>query len=105
MELAIGDRAENAAGFVARRLYADRVGLILTVGDAAGPLAFQQLPTIEVGGLPEGVVFSADGKWLYVGNFIDQSISILSVDGTTVTNTGRTLALPAPPGSMGSALP
>jgi len=47
--------AESAVvlGFVARRLYADRVGMILTVGESGEPPAFQQLPTIEVGGLPE----------------------------------------------------
>jgi hypothetical protein len=32
---------------------------------------------VEVRGLPEGVVFSADGKYLYVGNFIDGDVSIL----------------------------
>jgi DNA-binding CsgD family transcriptional regulator len=46
---------ESAAvlGFVARRLYADRVGMILTLGDSGEPSPFQQLPTIEVSGLPE----------------------------------------------------
>ena len=29
---------------------------------------------VEVRGLPEGAVFSADGRYLYVGNFIDQDI-------------------------------
>ena len=47
--------AESALvlGFMARRLYADRAGAILTVGDAGEPRAFQQLPTIDVGGLPD----------------------------------------------------
>jgi DNA-binding CsgD family transcriptional regulator len=40
-------------GFVARRLYADRVAMILTVGDEHEPPAFAQLPTIDVGGLPD----------------------------------------------------
>jgi DNA-binding CsgD family transcriptional regulator len=44
-----------ALGFVARRLYADRLGMILTVGDADEPAALKQLPTIDVGGLPEDV--------------------------------------------------
>ena len=55
---------------------------------------------VEVGGLPEGAVFSPDGKYLYVGNFIDQDISILKVDGTTVTNTGKKVQLPGNPASM-----
>src|SRR6202012_2452378 len=40
-------------GFVARRLYADRIGLIVTVGERGGPHAFEQLRTVEVGGLPD----------------------------------------------------
>ena len=60
---------------------------------------------VEVRGLPEGVVFSPDGSHIYVGNFVDADVSILEVDGTTVTNTGRTLSLPGNPGSMGSSLP
>ena len=55
---------------------------------------------VEVGGLPEGAVFSPDGQYLYVGNYIDRDISILKVDGTTVTDTGKKLALPGHPASM-----
>src|SRR6516165_1790874 len=36
---------------------------------------------VEVRGVPEGAVFSSDGKYLYVGNFNDQDVSILKVDG------------------------
>lgn len=55
---------------------------------------------IEVRGLPEGAVFSPDGRWLYVGNFMDEDISVLRVDGETVTNTGTLLKLPGKPASM-----
>ncbi len=55
---------------------------------------------VEVRGLPEGAVFSPDGKWLYVGNFMDSDISVLRVDGDTVTNTGTLLKLPGKPASM-----
>lgn len=58
---------------------------------------------VEVRGLPEGVVFSADGKYLYVGNFMDSDVSILQVDGTNVTNTGKSLKLPGHPASMRGA--
>ena len=40
-------------GFVARRLYADRVAVILTLDDEHEPPAFAQLPTLDVGGLPD----------------------------------------------------
>jgi len=55
---------------------------------------------VEVRGLPEGVVFSDDGRYIYVGNFIDQDISILRVDGDQIVNTGRSLQLPGHPASM-----
>jgi DNA-binding beta-propeller fold protein YncE len=55
---------------------------------------------VEVRGLPEGAVFSPDGRWLYVGNFLDSDISILRVDGDTVTNTGTLVQLPGRPASM-----
>lgn len=55
---------------------------------------------VEVRGLPEGAVFSPDGKYLYVGNFMDSDVSILKVDGTEVTDTGKRLQLPGHPASM-----
>jgi DNA-binding CsgD family transcriptional regulator len=47
--------AESAVvlGFVARRLYADRVGMILAIGETGEPRAFEQLRTVHVGGLPD----------------------------------------------------
>jgi DNA-binding beta-propeller fold protein YncE len=55
---------------------------------------------VEVRGLPEGVVFSNDGRCIYVGNFMDSDISILRVDGDQIVNTGKSLALPGHPASM-----
>jgi DNA-binding beta-propeller fold protein YncE len=55
---------------------------------------------VEVRGLPEGAVFSPDGRWLYIGNFLDEDISVLRVDGDAVTNTGKLLKLPGRPASM-----
>jgi len=55
---------------------------------------------VEVRGLPEGAVFSQDGNWLYIGNFMDSDISVLRVHGDTVTNTGALLKLPGKPASM-----
>ena len=43
----------QALGFVARRLYADRVGLIAGVGEPAAQQVFEQLPAITVDGLPD----------------------------------------------------
>jgi len=52
----------------------------------------------------EGVVFSRDGKYIYVGNFLDRDVSILKVDGTKVVNTGKTLKLPGQPAAMRGVL-
>ena len=55
---------------------------------------------VDVRGLPEGVVFSNDGRYIYVGNFMDSDLSILRVDGDEIVNTGKSLALPGHPASM-----
>jgi len=55
---------------------------------------------VDVRGLPEGVVFSNDGRYIYVGNFMDSDISILRVDGDQIVNTGKSLALAGHPASM-----
>ncbi len=60
---------------------------------------------VEVGGLPEGVVFSHDGKYLYVGNYTDRDVSILKVEGTKITDTGKKLKLPGQPASMRGRTP
>jgi DNA-binding beta-propeller fold protein YncE len=57
------------------------------------------IKTIEVGALPEAITFTPDGRYIYVGNFTDQDISILKVDGTNVTNTGKRFKLPGHPAS------
>jgi WD40 repeat protein len=54
---------------------------------------------VEVGGLPEAVCFTPDGKYLYVGNYLDQDFSILKVDGTDVTDTGKRFKVPGHPAS------
>ena len=55
---------------------------------------------VEVRGLPEGVVFSQDGRYVYVGNFIDQDVTILRVEGDRLVDTGKSLKLPGHPASM-----
>jgi DNA-binding beta-propeller fold protein YncE len=53
-----------------------------------------------LGLLPEGGAFSADGSYLYVGNFIDSDLSVFRVTGTQVTDTGHRFKLPGQPASM-----
>jgi DNA-binding beta-propeller fold protein YncE len=54
---------------------------------------------IEVGGLPEAAQFTPDGKYILVGNFLDQNFSILKVNGTRVTDTGKRFKVPGHPAS------
>jgi DNA-binding beta-propeller fold protein YncE len=58
-----------------------------------------RLKEIEVGGLPEPVCFTPDGRYLYVGNYLDQDFSILRIDGTEVTDTGKRFKVPGHPAS------
>ena len=58
---------------------------------------------IPVGGLAEGVAFSPDGAYSYIGNFLDSDMSILKISGTEVTDTGKKLKLPGHPASLRSA--
>ncbi len=54
---------------------------------------------IEVGGLPEAVMFTPDGKYLLVGNYMTQDFSILKVNGTKVMDTGKRFKVPGHPAS------
>ena len=55
---------------------------------------------IEVRGLPEGLVFSDDGKYLYVGNYLDSDVTILQVVGDQLVDTGKRMSLPGHPAAM-----
>jgi len=63
-----------------------------------------KLDEVEVRGLPQAMAWSADGKYLYVGNFLDSDVSILKVEetkkGIRVVNTGKNFKLPGQPASM-----
>ena len=52
-------------------------------------------------GLPEGVVLSDDGQYLYVGNFMDERhLDPEASTASSLVDTGKTLALPGHPASM-----
>ena len=63
-----------------------------------------KIDEVEVRGLPQAMAWSADGKYLYVGNFMDSDVSILRVEeskkGISVVNTGKNFKLPGNPASM-----
>ncbi len=55
---------------------------------------------IEVGALPEGVAFSPDSRYLYVGNFLDAEMLVLAVGDEGLSDTGTRIPLPGRPASM-----
>ncbi len=58
----------------------------------------------EVGGLGEGIAFSPDGQFLYVGNSADQDIIVLRLVGNKLERVGS-LKLPGHPASMRGTTP
>ncbi|WP_027574457.1 YncE family protein [Bradyrhizobium sp. WSM1743] len=58
-----------------------------------------KMSDIEVGGLPEAAMFTPDGKYILIGNYLSQDFSILKVDGTSVTDTGKRFQVPGHPAS------
>jgi DNA-binding beta-propeller fold protein YncE len=54
---------------------------------------------IELGGLPEPIMFTPDGGYILAGNFMSEDFSILKVDGTKVVDTGKRFKLPGHPAS------
>jgi 6-phosphogluconolactonase (cycloisomerase 2 family) len=64
----------------------------------------RKLSETPVGGLAEGIAFSPDGRYLYVGNFIEGNIDILRLDGGRLAKVSS-LALPGHPASMRGSTP
>ncbi|MGB7259766.1 MAG: YncE family protein [Pseudolabrys sp.] len=60
----------------------------------------RKVAEVEVGGLPEGAAFTPDGKYLYVGNYLDSDLSILRVSRGKITPVKR-FKLPGHPASVG----
>jgi DNA-binding beta-propeller fold protein YncE len=58
-----------------------------------------KIKEFDVGGLPEAAVFTPDGRYLMVGNYLDQDFSIFKVDGADVTDTGKRFKVPGHPAS------
>ena len=53
-----------------------------------------------LGGVPEGVAFSPDGRFIYVGNYVEKNVQVFRIDDNKLVDTGKTLSLPGQPASM-----
>ena len=78
--------------------YYHRRGRIVILGIDGKKVS--RLQEITLGGIPESLAFSPDGRILLVGNLLDQDIAVLRVNGTEVVDTGRRLPLPAQPAAL-----
>ncbi|MEP6656635.1 MAG: YncE family protein [Betaproteobacteria bacterium] len=113
-KVVVGDAPEGLAISPTGKL---AVALLLNGNDAPGNSSFYnrngkvvalkidgkkvtRTSEVEVRGLPEGAVFSNDGRYLYVGNYLDRDITILRVDGDQLVDTGKSMQLPGQPASM-----
>jgi DNA-binding beta-propeller fold protein YncE len=65
----------------------------------------ERIAVIDVGRFAEGVGFSRDGKYLYVGDLLDNQVSIWRVEGRKVTFTGKRIKLPGHVASLRTQLP
>src|SRR6266403_129769 len=102
--LAIGPKGNIAVALIQRGSDADHKAYFYHKNGAVAVLRIDgkkvtKIQEIEVGGIPEAAMFTPDGKYLYVTNYNDQDVSILKVDGTKVTNTGKRFKVPGHPGS------
>ncbi len=58
-----------------------------------------KIKQLDAGGLPEAVMFTPDGRFLLVGNYLDQDFSIYRVNGTDITDTNKRFKVPGHPAS------
>ena len=83
--------------------------IMISWGLVSGAFVFTQGPISFILlrfslGLAEGIAFSPDGRYLYVGNFVDGNMDILRLDGDTLTKVAN-FALPGHPASMRGSTP
>ena len=53
-----------------------------------------------VGAFAQGIAFSPDGDWVYVGNFASRSISVLHLENGRLVDTHADIVLPGPPAAL-----
>jgi DNA-binding beta-propeller fold protein YncE len=97
-DLAVAVLLQGSAAVATNAWFANKAGSVV-------PLAIQGKKVtpgapVPVGRLPEGAVFSPDGRHLYIGNYSDRDVSILAVDGQRLSDTGQRLSLPGQPAAM-----
>jgi DNA-binding beta-propeller fold protein YncE len=91
--LLLGSGAKESDWF--RTKYGELV--LMSIG-ASGKLTVTE--RAPLGGLPEGVVYSPNSEYLFVGNYVDQDVQVFHIAGGKLTEVGPRLKLPGQPASM-----
>jgi len=107
--LAISPKGDVAVAVLIRGSLASKNAFFYNKSGAIAVLKIEgkkvtTIKEIEVGALPEGAVFTPDGRYLLVGNYLDQEFSILGVNGTEIVNTGKRFKVPGHPASARMSL-
>ncbi len=91
--LLLGTGAKHADYF-----YAKEGQAVLAAIDAEGRIAVKDRAAL--GGLPEGIAFSPDSRFVYIANYIGKTLQIFRIDGGKLDAQGRPMELPGQPASM-----
>ena len=71
--------------------------MLLDLGKPEQPVVVNAAPS---GGVPEGIAWSPDSQYLYVGNYTDNNLQVYRVVDGKLTDTGVKLALGGQPASV-----
>jgi DNA-binding beta-propeller fold protein YncE len=93
----------NGTGNVPRKAYFATDHSYVSLLEVKGKKV-RKVAEAKVGGLAEGVAFSPDGQYLYVGNFLDSDLTVLQLKAGKLMQVGR-LALPGHPASLRGTTP
>lgn len=96
--------AINGSGAAPKGAWFAAANSIVDVLSTAGG-DVRKVGVAKAGRLAEGIAFSPDGGYLYVGDFIDSDLRIYKVEGAEVRDTGEVLKLPGHPASMRGSTP
>lgn len=75
-----------------------KTGAVALLGIADGRVRL--LGEAPAGNLPEGVAFTRNGEYAYVGNYVDRNLQVYRLADGKLTDTGVVLALPGQPASL-----
>jgi DNA-binding beta-propeller fold protein YncE len=71
--------------------------VVMSIGTDGKPTVMARAP---LGGLPEGIAYSPNSEYLYVGNYLDKDLQVFHLANGTLTEAGPRLKLPGQPASV-----